>query len=207
MDNGPRSAVEGGRTGATYRRTNETTIEARVNLDGTGAASVAIGIGMLDHLIEQIARHAIIDITIQALESDLDRDSHHLVEDVGIALGQAVSNALGDRAGIRRMADATVPMDESLAFVAIDISGRPYVVLDIAFAGERIGQLPTEMIEHFLWSFAQHAGLTLHVRLLAGRNDHHRAEAIFKALARALSSAVEIDPRRAGVIPSTKGTI
>ena len=207
MDNGARSAVENARTGEIYRRTNETTIEARVNLDGSGAASVATGIGMLDHLIEQIARHAIIDITVQTIESDLDRDSHHLVEDVGIALGQALSNALGDRAGIRRMADATVPMDESLAFVALDISGRPYVVLDIAFAGERIGQLPTEMIEHFLWSFAQHAGLTLHVRLLAGRNDHHRAEAIFKALARALSSAVERDPRRAGVIPSTKGTI
>jgi imidazoleglycerol-phosphate dehydratase len=207
MDSGARSAVEGGRTGECYRRTNETTIEAKVNLDGIGAAEVTTGIGMLDHLIEQIARHAIIDITVKALESDLDRDSHHLVEDVGIALGQAVSSALGDRAGIRRMADATVPMDESLAFVALDISGRPYVVLDVTFAGERIGQLPTEMIEHFLWSFAQHAGLTLHVRLLSGRNDHHRAEAIFKALARALSNAVELDPRRAGVIPSTKGTI
>ena len=144
---------------------------------------------------------------MKALRSDLDRDAHHLVEDAGICLGQALSRALGDRAGIVRMADATVPMDEALALVAVDISGRPFAALDMAFAGERIGQLPTEMIEHFLWSFAQHAGITLHVRLLAGRNDHHRAEAVFKALARALAAAVQLDPRLEGVIPSTKGII
>jgi imidazoleglycerol-phosphate dehydratase len=195
------------RVGRVRRATHETTVEAAVALDGTGAADVATGLGMLDHLIEQIARHAQIDITISVPASDLDRDAHHLVEDVGICLGQALSQALGDRAGIVRMADATVPMDEALALVALDVSGRPYVVADIGFAGERIGQLPTEMIEHFLWSLAQHAGLTLHVRLLAGRNDHHRAEAIFKALARALGAAVRLDPRLEGVIPSTKGVL
>jgi imidazoleglycerol-phosphate dehydratase len=189
------------------RRTNETHLRARVDVDGTGAAEVATGIGMLDHLIEQLARHAAIDISVTALASDLDRDQHHLVEDVGIVLGQALAKALGDRAGIARMADAIVPMDESLALVALDLSGRPWAALDIPFDGERLGQLPTEMIEHFLWSFAQHAGLTLHIRLLAGRNDHHRAEAIFKALARALGQATRIDPRRQGAIPSTKGTL
>jgi imidazoleglycerol-phosphate dehydratase len=195
------------RTASVRRQTAETTVAASVNLDGTGAYDVHTGIGMFDHLIEQLSRHSLIDITVTVESSDLDRDSHHMVEDVGITLGQALSQALGDRAGISRMADATVPMDECLAFVAIDVSGRPYVVLDIEFKGERIGELPTEMIEHFLWSLAQHAGLTLHVRLLAGRNDHHRAEAIFKALARTLSSAVALDPRRAGAIPSTKGTL
>src|SRR5581483_11116611 len=180
------------RIGSIERRTLETTITATVNLDGTGAYAIRTGIGMLD----QLARHAMIDITLEALESDLERDAHHLVEDAGIVLGQALSQALGDRAGIQRMADALVPMDESLAQVALDISGRPFVVVDATFAGERIGTLPTEMIEHVLWSFAQHAGITLHVRLLAGRNDHHRAEAIFKALARALGQATRIDPRR-----------
>lgn len=189
------------------RETRETTIEASVNLDGRGDADVCTGIGMLDHLIEQLARHALFDITLQALVSDLDRDAHHLVEDAAITLGQALSRALGDRAGITRMADATVPMDEALAFVAIDVSGRPFVSVDIGFQGERIGALPTEMIEHFLWSLAQHAGITLHVRLLAGRNDHHRAEAIFKALARTLSTATRLDPRREGSIPSTKGIL
>lgn len=195
------------RTAAVRRQTTETTVSVSVNLDGTGAYDVCTGIGMFDHLLEQIARHAMMDITVQVESSDLERDAHHMVEDVGITLGQALSQALGTRAGITRMADATVPMDESLAFAAIDVSGRPFAVLDIEFKGERIGALPTEMIEHFLWSLAQHAGLTLHIRLLAGRNDHHRAEAIFKALARALSLAVSLDPRRAGVIPSTKGTL
>ena len=195
------------RTGQVRRDTNETAIEASVTVDGTGAASVSTGIGMLDHLIEQLARHSHLDITLTAIRSDLDRDPHHLVEDAGICLGQALSRALGDRAGIVRMADATVPMDESLALVALDISGRPFFIADITWGGERIGALPTEMIEHFLWSFAQHAGLTLHVRLLTGRNDHHRAEAIFKALARALGAAVQLDPRRQGTIPSTKGTL
>jgi imidazoleglycerol-phosphate dehydratase len=189
------------------RRTNETHLRARVDVDGTGAAEVATGIGMLDHLIEQLARHAAIDISVTALASDLDRDQHHLVEDVGIVLGQALAKALGDRAGIARMADAIVPMDESLALVALDLSGRPWAALDIPFDGERLGQLPTEMIEHFLWSFAQHAGLTLHIRLLAGRTDHHRPEANVKALARALGQATRIDPRRQGAIPSTKGTL
>lgn len=195
------------RSGRVRRETQETTIEAAVTLDGAGSAAVHTGIGMLDHLIEQLARHGGIDITVEAIASDLDRDAHHLVEDVGITLGQALKQALGDRAGIARMADVHVPMDECLAFVALDISGRPYIVIDAAFSGDRIGQLPTEMIEHFLWSFAQHAGITLHVRLLYGRNDHHRAEAIFKALARALGAAVRLDPRLEGVIPSTKGTL
>ncbi|MFN8559505.1 MAG: imidazoleglycerol-phosphate dehydratase HisB [Dehalococcoidia bacterium] len=195
------------RTGRLRRETTETTVEAAVNLDGAGTAAVRTGIGMLDHLIEQIARHSRIDIAIDVPASDLDRDAHHLVEDVAITLGQALSGALGDRAGIVRMADATVPMDEALALVALDISGRPFVAFDVHFDGERIGALPTEMIEHFLWSLAVNAGLTLHVRLLAGRNDHHRAEAIVKALARALGAAVRVDPRLAGAVPSTKGVI
>lgn len=195
------------RTGHVRRETNETVIEAAVNLDGSGACDARTGIGMLDHLIEQVARHAGIDITLIAHRSDLERDAHHLVEDAGIALGQALARALGERAGIVRMADATVPMDEALALVALDLSGRPYAALDLAFAGERIGGLPTEMIEHFLWSFAQHAGLTLHVRLLAGRNDHHRAEAVFKALARALGAATRVDARLGGAVPSTKGVL
>ncbi len=195
------------RSGRVRRDTNETAIEASVEVDGSGRAAIATGIGMLDHLIEQIARHARMDITVTAHRSDIDRDPHHLVEDVGIALGQALSRALGDRAGIVRMADATVPMDESLATVAIDISGRPYVVIDLSFSGGQIGALPTEMIEHFLWSFAQHAGMTLHVRLHYGRNNHHRAEAVFKALARSLAAATAIDPRLGGAVPSTKGVI
>jgi imidazoleglycerol-phosphate dehydratase len=195
------------RTGEVRRETRETAILARVNLDGTGTASVRTGIGMLDHLLEQLARHARIDITLEALASDLDRDAHHLVEDTGICLGQALARALGDRAGVVRMADATVPMDEALAQVALDLSGRGFAVVAVDFRGERIGALPTEMVEHFLWSFAQHAGITLHVRLLAGRNDHHRVEAVFKALARALGAAVRIDPRLEGAIPSTKGTL
>ena len=195
------------RVGRVRRETKETTIEAVWAVDGAGVAEVATGIGMLDHLIEQIARHGQFDITLKVVASDLDRDAHHMVEDAAISLGQALSSALGDRAGIVRMADALVPMDEVLAQVALDISGRPYAVLDMPFAGERIGQLPTEMIEHFLWSLAQNAGLTLHVRLLAGRNDHHRAEGVFKALARALDIATRLDPRIAGVIPSTKGSL
>ena len=195
------------RTGHVRRETTETAIEASVTLGGAGTASVSTGIGMLDHLIEQLARHSQLDITLTAIRSDLDRDSHHLVEDAGICLGQALARALGDRAGIVRMADATVPMDESLALVALDISGRPFFAGDITWGGERIGALPTEMIEHFLWSFAQHAAITLHVTLVKGRNDHHRAEAIFKALARALGVATRLDPRMEGVIPSTKGTL
>ena len=195
------------RSGFVRRETRETTIEATITLDAGGVADVRTGIGMFDHLIEQLARHGQMDITLHTLESDLERDAHHLIEDAGITLGQALSKALGDRAGISRMADVTVPMDESLAMVALDISGRGFLAADIAFGSERIAQLPTEMIEHFLWSFAQHAGITMHVRLLAGRNDHHRAEAIFKALARALGAAVRLDPRLEGVVPSTKGSI
>lgn len=195
------------RAGEVRRDTAETLIEATVNLDGSGRYECATGIGMLDHLVEQLARHSLMDITVRALRSDLDRDAHHLVEDCGIAIGQALHRALGSRAGIVRAAHAFWPMDECLGFAAVDISGRPYTVFDIPFAGERIGALPTEMIEHFLWSLAQQAGLTLHVRLLYGKNDHHRAEAIFKALARALGAATRVDPRTSGAIPSTKGTV
>lgn len=195
------------RTGEVRRDTTETLIEAKINLDGAGRYEINTGIGMLDHLIEQLARHSQIDITARSLRSDLERDSHHLVEDTGIAIGQALHQALGNRAGIVRSAHAYWPMDECLGFAALDISGRPYTVFDIPFAGERIGALPTEMIEHFLWSLAQQAGITLHVKLLYGKNDHHRAEAIFKALARALGAATRVDPRQAGAIPSTKGTV
>lgn len=188
------------------RETRETNIRLRLDLDGEGNAQIETGIGMFDHLLEQIARHGLFDLQIEA-RGDVDRDAHHTVEDAGICLGQALSEALGDRKGIVRMAHAIVPLDEALALVALDISGRGYAVIDLPFHGERIGALPTEMVQHFLQSFAFEARISLHVRLLAGENDHHRAECAFKALARALSAATRLDPRIAGVVPSSKGTL
>ena len=194
------------RSANVVRETKETRVEVTLDLDGSGQASAKSGIGMLDHLVEQIGKHGLFDVRVTA-SGDLHVDEHHTVEDVGIALGQAFDKALGDRKGIVRMADATVPLDEALASVAIDISGRPFCTLDVTWTLDRIGELPASLVEHLLASFASEAKLTLHARVLEGDNDHHRAEAMCKALGRALCAATRIDPRRAGEMPSTKGTL
>jgi imidazoleglycerol-phosphate dehydratase len=186
------------------RATAETRIVVELGLDGTGAADVHTGVGFFDHLLTSLAHHALLDLRLEA-QGDLEVDEHHTVEDCGLALGTALSDALGDRAGIRRFGDAAVPMDEALARCALDLSGRPYAVLDLRFASDRIGELSTQLVPHVLESFARTAGLTLHLEA-AGRVDHHVAEAAFKALARSLRTAVERDPRRVGPA-STKGTL
>ena len=188
------------------RETKETRTEVSLDLDGSGQASAQTGIGMLDHLVEQIGKHGLFDLRVVA-RGDLHVDEHHTVEDVGIALGQAFDRALGDRRGIVRMADATVPLDEALASVALDLSGRVHCTVDAQWTLERIGELPVSLVEHLLCSFATEAKLTLHARVLAGENDHHRAEALCKALGRALCAATRIEPRLRGEVPSTKGTI
>jgi imidazoleglycerol-phosphate dehydratase len=185
------------------RETKETQVAVEVSLDGVGRCDIATSIGMLDHLLEQIPRHGLFDITIKA-SGDIDRDPHHLIEDIGICLGRAFSEALGERRGIVRMAHAMVPLDEALALVAVDLGGRGYAALDMAFSTDRIGQLPTEMIVHLLSAFAIEGRFNLHVQVQAGTNDHHKAEAAFKALARALNDAVRLDPRITGEVPSTK---
>jgi len=172
-------------------------------LDGAGRYDVSTGIGMLDHMLEQLARHGLFDITLQA-SGDIERDPHHLVEDVGLTLGQALDRALGERRGITRFGHAVVPMDDALALVAVDLGGRGRASIDVEFDREMLGELPAENIRHMLEAFAQEGRLNLHVRLLSGENDHHRVEAVFKALARALSDAVRIDERIAGEVPSTK---
>ncbi|GBD08179.1 Imidazoleglycerol-phosphate dehydratase [Candidatus Thermoflexus japonica] len=187
------------------RRTAETEVAIFLRLDGHGEARVETGIGFLDHLLHHLAVHGLLDLEVQA-RGDLHIDPHHTVEDVAIVLGQALDEALGDRKGITRMGHAWVPMDEALAFVAVDLSGRPYAVLDLAFSSPAIGAMPTSLIPHFLETLAVHARMNLHARLLYGRDDHHRAEALFKALGRALDMAVRLDPRRRD-IPSTKGTL
>jgi len=196
-------AAEGG--AVTLRRsTRETQVRVSLRIAGTGASSVSTGIGFYDHLLTSFAHHGLFDLTVEAA-GDLVVDEHHTVEDTALVLGAAFAQALGDRVGISRFGDAAVPMDESLASAVIDLSGRPYAVIDLPFRGERIGGLPTQLIEHLLESFARTAGATLHLRG-SGRNDHHLAEAAFKALARALRVACEPDPRRVGVA-STKGTL
>lgn len=192
------------RTGERVRETRETRISVSVNLDGTGAATVATGVGFYDHLLSSLSHHSLIDVEIDAV-GDTHIDDHHTVEDVALALGSAISDALGDRAGITRFGAARVPMDESLAECALDLSGRPYALIDLPFRADRMGELNTQMVEHALYSFAQASGTTLHLSG-TGRNDHHLAEAAFKALARALRMAVAPDPRRSGVA-STKGSI
>jgi imidazoleglycerol-phosphate dehydratase len=194
------------RRGKEERETKETRVSVEVNLDGTGQADIATGVGMLDHLLEQIAKHSLIDITIKA-EGDLQIDPHHTAEDVAICLGRALKQALGQRRGIVRFAHAVVPLDEALALVAIDVSGRGYAALELDWTGERVGELPTDLVGHMLWSIATEARLTLHARILAGASDHHKAEAVFKALARALGAATRLDPRLGGRVPSTKGTL
>jgi len=185
------------------RETRETTVSVELALDGSGRYEVSTGIGMLDHMVEQLVKHGLFDITIEA-SGDIGRDPHHTVEDVGLVLGQALNEALGDRRGISRFGHAIVPLDEALALVAVDLGGRGHASIQFDFEREMIGQLPTENIHHFLAAFAHEGRLNLHVRELAGENDHHRVEAAFKALARALRQAVTIDPRLAGEIPSTK---
>jgi imidazoleglycerol-phosphate dehydratase len=194
------------RTGAVKRKTKETDIEVAVDLDGTGASAVATGIGFLDHMLDLLAWHSRIDIRVKAL-GDLHIDQHHTTEDTGIALGQAVRQALGDMKGITRYSDVQVPMDEALTRVAIDISGRPFLVFRVAFGRDKVGAFDTELVREWFHAFAMNAGITLHVETLYGANDHHIAESCFKALARALRGAVAIDARAAGEVPSTKGVL
>lgn len=188
------------------RKTRETDITLSLSLDGTGKYDVSTGIGMFDHLLESLTRHALFDLKVKAT-GDIDRDPHHLVEDVGLVLGRALNQALGERRGITRFGHAIVPMDEALAMVAVDLSGRPYASVGLKFGRDMISQLPSEDIAHMLEAFAQEGRLNLHVRLLAGDNDHHIAEAAFKGLARALRTAVAIDEREAGQVPSTKDVL
>ena len=188
------------------RNTAETKITARVNLDGTGQASLSTGIGFFDHMLAQIARHGLIDLNIQC-EGDLHIDGHHTVEDVGITLGQAVAKAVGDKKGIRRYGHAYVPLDEALSRVVIDFSGRPGLHLHIPFTSGSIGGFDTQLTYEFFQGFVNHAGVTLHIDNLKGINAHHQCETVFKAFARALRAALERDPRSAGVIPSTKGSL
>jgi imidazoleglycerol-phosphate dehydratase len=194
------------RSATVKRKTNETDISVSVSLDGTGASRIATGIGFLDHMLDLLARHARIDLDVQA-NGDLHIDDHHTTEDVGIALGQAFRQALGDMKGITRYADVHLPMDETLTRVAIDISGRPVLVFRTQFARDKIGTFDTELVREWFNAFAMNAGITLHVETLYGDNCHHIAESCFKGLARALRLAVAIDPRAAGEVPSTKGQL
>jgi imidazoleglycerol-phosphate dehydratase len=188
------------------RKTHETTIDVAVNLDGTGAYEVSTGIGFLDHMIEQFSRHSLIDITCRIV-GDLHVDQHHTTEDSAIAIGQCIAEALGDKAGIGRYGQAYSPMDEALARVALDISGRPFLVWKAGFTQPRLGEMDTELFEHWFHSIAQAVGITLHIELLYGQNNHHIIEGIFKGFARAMRQAVERDPRKGGAIPSTKGLL
>jgi imidazoleglycerol-phosphate dehydratase len=194
------------RKGAVKRTTKETDVEVAVDLDGSGRAAIATGIGFLDHMLELLARHSRIDLSVKA-KGDLHIDQHHTTEDVGIALGQAVKQALGDMKGITRYADVHVPMDEALTRVAVDISGRPFLVFKAEFVRDKVGTFDTELVQEWFQAFAMNGGLTLHVDTLYGSNDHHIAESCFKGLARALRAAVAIDPRAADEVPSTKGSL
>ena len=188
------------------RKTNETDIAVTLDLDGTGAATIRTGIGFFDHMLDQLSRHALIDMQIFA-SGDLHIDDHHTVEDCGIALGQALAQALGDKAGIRRYGSFHLAMDDALVRVALDLSGRPYLCWNLPFAAPKIGSFDTELVREFFEALSVHAGITLHVDLIRGENAHHIAEAAFKALARALREAVEPDPRMEGRLPSTKGAL
>jgi imidazoleglycerol-phosphate dehydratase len=194
------------RSGTVTRKTKETDVEVAVDLDGGGRAQVSTGIGFLDHMLDLLARHSRIDITVKA-KGDLHIDHHHTTEDVGIALGQAVRQALGDMKGITRYADVHVPMDEALTRVALDISGRPFLVFKSDFVRDKVGSFDTELVQEWFQAFAMNSGITLHVETLYGANDHHVAESCFKGLARALRAAVAIDPRAKDEVPSTKGSL
>jgi imidazoleglycerol-phosphate dehydratase len=194
------------RTGSITRKTHETDIQVDVNLDGTGTFDVSTGIGFLDHMIEQFSRHSLIDITCR-IKGDLHVDQHHTTEDSAIAIGQALDQALGDKAGIGRYGQVYSPMDEALARVALDISGRPWLVWKAEFTQPRLGEMDTELFEHWFQSIAQAVGITLHIECLYGQNNHHIIEGIYKGFARAMRQAVELDPRKGGAIPSTKGQL
>ena len=194
------------RKGAVSRNTNETQIEVEVDLDGAGMPKIATGIGFFDHMLDQLSRHSLVDITISA-RGDLHVDDHHTVEDVGIALGQAVRQALGDKRGVTRYADCLLPMDETLTRVAVDVSGRPFLAFRTTFPTQKIGTFDTELVREFFQAFAMNAGLTLHIETLHGLNSHHIAESCFKGVARALGAALAIDVRQAARIPSTKGAL
>jgi imidazoleglycerol-phosphate dehydratase len=194
------------RTATIARRTSETSIRVSVDLDGTGVYDIGTGIGFLDHMLEQLSRHSLIDLTVK-VDGDLHVDQHHTTEDSALAIGAALAEALGDKRGIRRYGDALSPMDETLTRVAIDISGRPWLVWKTDFTQKKLGEMDTELFEHWFHSFAQAAGLTLHLETLYGKNNHHIIESAFKGLARALRAAIEIDPRKADAIPSTKGML
>jgi len=206
-DAGPKSLSQPAKRQSTIeRKTKETEITATVNLDGTGAYDINTGIGFLDHMLEQLARHSLIDISLRA-KGDLHIDFHHTTEDAGIVLGQAVAKALGDKTGIARYADVALPMDETLTRVALDVSGRPYLVWKVAFTRPKLGEMDTELFREWFKAFAQNAGITLHVENVYGENNHHIAETCYKGLARALRRAVELDLRQGARVPSTKGTL
>ena len=188
------------------RKTKETSIKVEVNLDGTGKSKIATGIGFLDHMMEQVAKHSLIDINLEA-KGDLHIDLHHTTEDSGIAFGEALKKALGDKKGIKRYASSTIPMDETLSRVSLDLSNRPYLVWNVKLSVEKLGEMDTELFKEWYHAFAQSAGITLHVENLYGDNSHHIIESCYKALARALRDAVQVDLRAEGIIPSTKGTI
>jgi len=194
------------RKGAVSRKTSETEIAVEIDLDGTGVAKVATGVGFFDHMLDQLARHSLVDIDVSA-KGDLHIDDHHTVEDVGIALGQALRQALGDKRGLTRYADSLLPMDETLTRVAVDVSGRPFLVFRVEFPTAKIGTFDTELIREFFQAFAMNGGLTLHVETLYGSNSHHIAESCFKGVARALGAAIAIDLRQAARVPSTKGAL
>lgn len=194
------------RTASVARVTKETSVSVAVNLDGTGIYTIATGIGFLDHMLEQLSRHSLIDLDVR-IKGDLHIDAHHTTEDSGIAIGEAVAKALGDRRGITRYGDALIPMDETLTRVALDISGRPYLVWRSGFSQPRLGEMDTELFKEWFGAFAGSAGITLHIETLYGVNNHHIVESCFKGLARALRTAVAIDPRKADAVPSTKGTL
>lgn len=194
------------RTGSIDRKTSETAISVEVNLDGSGAYDVSTGIGFLDHMVEQFSRHSLIDVKLH-VDGDLHVDQHHTTEDSAIALGQAIAQALGDKAGIGRYGSVYSPMDEALARVALDISGRPWLVWNCRFTQERLGEMDTELFEHWFQSIAQAIGITLHIEVLYGTNNHHIIEGVYKGFARAMRQAVETDPRKAGAVPSTKGQL
>ena len=200
------SVVPAPRQASVERVTRETKIRGRVNLDGTGSFDIATGIGFLDHMLQQLSRHSLIDLTLRA-EGDLHIDFHHTTEDTGYVVGEAVSKALGDRRGIARWGDALVPMDETLTRVALDASNRPYLVWKVNFSKPKLGAMDTELFKEWFQAFAQSAGVTLHVETLYGENNHHIVESCYKGLARSLRQAVTIDPRRAGEVPSTKGVL
>lgn len=200
------SAITGDRKASLARKTNETAIEVSVDLDGTGSHEVSTGVGFFDHMVEQLSRHSLIDMTIKA-EGDLHIDDHHTVEDTGIVIGQTISKALGDRRGIRRYASIDLAMDETLTRAALDVSGRPFLVWNVDFPTAKVGTFDTELVREFFQAFSQNAGITLHVTNHYGANSHHIAETCFKAVARALREALETDPRQKDAVPSTKGTL